>query len=152
MGRLLHLFRDALESVTRFLRSTREAYEGATQFARMRIWVFAVLAVDLIMVVSVIAVTGTRVLALEVWYQPSFPANLLIVRNDGSSIREVSVLLDGRYRIGGRNLAPGVNGFEVERQFRDEKGERPPLGYRPSLVTVHARGETMEVSVKTHGQ
>lgn len=120
-------------------------------FARMRFRVFALLVLNLVVVASVLAFVGARALALEVWYLPAFPSNLLMVVNEGDALDDVVVLLDHRYRFVTESMPPGLNGFEIERRFLDEDGNRPTAGYRPRLVTVRAAGRTMDVVVESRG-
>lgn len=149
MRRLVVLMKDAFQSVLGLLGAKRDAYDGAKRFAVMRLRVFVALAANILLVGAVLAVVGGRTFEIEIWYQPAFPANLLVVRNEGVPIDSVVLMLDGGYRVDDVALVPGVNGFEIEPQFRDEKGERPPIGYRPKRVVVMAEGRAMEVVVES---
>lgn len=139
---------DGVQSALDFLRSTKEAYEGANRFARMRVWILAVLALDLFATVMFVALTGGRAIDVDVWFQESFPSNMLILRNESDDpIEKVTLVLDGRYRLEVDTIAPGLRGFEVNREFRDAKDEAPDESYRPQRLEIHADGDEMIVPV-----
>lgn len=81
-------------------------------------------------------------------YEPGFPSDMLVLKNaGGDKLREVRLVLDGRFTHRVRALGPGVHGFEIQRAFEDAQENRPPSGYIPrELVILHARGvEEMKV-------
>jgi hypothetical protein len=139
---------DGIRSALEFLRSTKEAYEGAGRFAKMRVWILAVLVVDLVATVLFVAMTGGRAIDVEVWFEQSFPSNMLIVRNEsGENLKKVILMLDRRYTLEVSSLAPGLRGFEVNREFRDSSGAAPDDAYRPQQLEIRADGDSMIVPV-----
>lgn len=149
MRRIATLFVEAARSVLLLARSTREAYDGATRFARMRVWILAILAADVCLVALLAARIGSTPLDLEVWYEPGFPSNLLIVRNqEKAALSPVTLVLDGRYELRLERLEPGVRGFEVSREFRDAQQRVPADDYRPATVEVRAAGAEMALPIQ----
>ena len=139
---------DGIRSALEFLRSTKEAYEGAGRFAKMRVWILAVLVVDLVATILFVAMTGGRAIDVEVWFEQSFPSNMLIVRNEsGENLKKVTLMLDRRYKLEVSALAPGLRGFEVNREFRDSSGAAPDDAYRPQQLEIRADGDSMIVPV-----
>ncbi len=143
-GQLLEGIRSTLE----FLRSTREAYEGAGRFAKMRIWIIAILLVDLLATVAFVTMVGGRPIDVDVWFEQSFPSNMLILRNEsGDQLDDVTLTLDRRYVLKVPSIAPGLRGFEVNREFRDAGGSTPGDSYRPQQLQIRADGDSMVVPV-----
>jgi hypothetical protein len=141
-------FIEGTRSAFDFLRSTREAYEGAGRYAKMRIWILAVLALDLVATVLFAALIGGRDIDVEVWFEQSFPSNMLIVRNEsGDQLEAVSLTLDGRYQLDVGAIAPGLRGFEINREFRDRSGAAPEDSYRPQRLEIRADGDSMLVPI-----
>jgi hypothetical protein len=131
-----------------FLRDTKEAYEGAGRFAKMRIWILAVLIVDLAATLAFVLMVGGRAIDVEVWFEQSFPSNMLIVRNEsGDQLDDVTLTLDRRWVLQVSSLAPGLRGFEVNREFRDASGSAPDDAYRPQQLEIKAGGDLMTVPV-----
>ena len=139
---------EGLKSTLEFLRNTREAYEGAGRFAKMRIWIVAVLATDLVATLLFVLMVGGRAIDVEVWFEQSFPSNMLIVRNESDEeLEDVTLKLDGRFVLKVSSIAPGPRGFEVNREFRDASGAPPDDSYRPAQLEIEAEGDTMIVPV-----
>ena len=152
MDRIIEILQDAAKSVLGLFRSTREAYEGASRFGRMRVWILAVFALDVAGVVLFVALSSGRPLDLEVWFQAGFPSNMLVIRNEGSSaLEQVELLLDDRYRLKVERLSPGLQGFEVSRAFRDAQDLAPPEDYRPQQVQVTTHGDSVRIPVAKTG-
>lgn len=150
MSRLSEFAHDAAGSLTGALNSTREAYDGASRFARMRLWVLGVFVVDVLAVVLYLSLTGGRPMDLQVWFQPGFPSNMIVFRNEGSEpLTEVQLLLDGQYGLKVTSLPTGLRGFEVSRDFRDPTDRPPPEGYRPQMVRVITSGDTEDIPVES---
>ena len=139
---------DGVTGALQFFRSTKEAYEGAGRFAKMRIWILAVLTADLLATMTFIAMSGGRAIDVEVWFEQSFPSNMLIVRNEsGDPLEGVTLMLDRKYVLKVSSLAPGLRGFEVNREFRDASGAPPDDAYRPQQLEIQADGDSMIVPV-----
>jgi hypothetical protein len=152
MERVIEILRDAAKSVLSLFRSTREAYEGASRFGRMRVWILAVFGLDVLGVVLFVALASGRPMDLEVWFQPGFPSNMLVIRNEGASaLEDVQLVLDGRYQLSVERLAPGLQGFEVNRAFRDASNLAPPEDYRPEELLVSTGGGTARIPVAKTG-
>jgi hypothetical protein len=131
-----------------FLKSTKEAYEGAGRFAKMRIWILSVLIADVVATLMFVALVGGREIDVEVWFEQSFPSNMLIVRNEsGDELEDVRLTLDRRYVLQVSSIAPGLRGFEVNREFRDSSGAAPDDAYRPQQLEIRAGRDVMMVPV-----
>lgn len=120
----------------------REGYAGASRFARLRIAIVGALAVNVVAVIVVLAVAGSRDEWVAVRFQAGFPGDMLIVHNlDADPMREVHVVLDDRFEatveiIGGYQTV----GIELAREFRDPDGAIPPSKYRPTEARVEWSG------------
>lgn len=125
------------------VQDARDAYREADRYARMRLWVVAVVVVDLLVTVGYLGLSGERP-DLELWYRESFPSNLLIVRNhDDDAMRNVRIVLDDRYRLELLEV-PGssVQGYPMDREFHDVEGRTPGPQYRPRSVRLTRWGQT----------
>lgn len=151
MDRFRELVTEAIESLGSLLRQTKDAYEGASRYARMRLLILVLLAVDVFAVFIFIATFGSKALEVTVWFEKSFPSNMLIVRNEsGDPIDDVKLTLDGRFVRVVKRLEAGPVGFEVSRDFFDPQELTPEDDYQPQVVLLEADGEqmTIEVSAK----
>jgi hypothetical protein len=139
---------EGIASALDFLRSTKEAYEGAGRFAKMRIWILVVLAVDLALTILFVLTVGGKAIDVDVWFEQSFPSNMLVVRNEsGDDLEDVTLMLDRKYVLKVGSIAPGLRGFEVNREFRDSTGAAPDDSYRPQQLEIYADGDQMMVPV-----
>ena len=139
---------EGIASALEFLRDTKGAYEGAGRFAKMRIWILAVLAFDLMLTIVFVLSVGGKEIDVEVWFEQSFPSNMLVVRNEsGDNLEDVTLMLDRRYMLKVGSIAPGLRGFEVNREFRDSSGAAPDDAYRPQQLEIYADGDQMVVPV-----
>jgi len=134
---------DALwDRVQTGVKDARLAYAGANRWARMRLWVLAALGLDAVLTVgAVLALSGSP--QVEAWFEPGFPADMVIVRNlDDSPLRDVELVIDQRYRHRVALIPEeGTTGFDLRREFEDAKGRGPDQDYVPrSLVVTHSRG------------
>lgn len=149
MANLAENIREAVASIASMLRSGKDAYEGASRFARMRLWAIAVFGADVLLVVLFVALSGGRPLDLEVWFQPGFPSNMVVFRNEGrEALKDVELVLDGRFRLKVNKLPTGLRGFELNRDFRDATNAAPPDGYRPRVVEVRTPDDAAEIEVE----
>lgn len=145
--------RETVDSLKGIFRSTKDAYDGASRFARLRMGVLAVFAVDVLAVLVFVLGSGGRPLDLEVWFQPGFPSNMLVVRNEGSRpLEDVKLLLDGRYGLEVLSLPVGLQGFEVNRDFRDADNLAPEEDYRPQTLRVETDGDSATFDVESRGE
>lgn len=148
MDRLKQLLVEGFVSIVGLVRSTKEAYDGANRFARMRLAILAFLVVDLVVVVGFMSSIGSRALELTVFFKKSFPSNMLVVRNEsGEAMTQVRFTLDNRYVLTVPSLAPGLHGFEVNRVFMDPQELPPEESYTPKVVVVETDGERMTLDV-----
>src|SRR5688572_26482048 len=148
MSRFRSQVLDGVASTLEFLRSTKEAYEGAGRFAKMRIWILVVLLADVIATLVFVVTVGGRAIDVDVWFEQSFPSNMLVVRNEsGDELENVTLMLDHRYVLKVGSIAPGLRGFEVNREFRDASGLAPDDAYRPQQLEIRADGDSMIVPV-----
>ena len=153
MDRFKELLVDGLRSIADLFRSTKEAYEGANRFARLRIWILGIFTIDVLATLIFVFSVGGRAIDLEVWFEQGFPSNMLVVRNEeGAPLKDVLLLLDNRYRLEVKLLKPGLQGFEVNRQFRDAEELTPSEDYRPRRLEVRAGGAKMQIAVGTRPQ
>ena len=147
---LSNLIDDLVQSVQGIFQKSKDAYEGSGRFQKWRLWVIGALVLDVALVGVVFAAIGLSTVDLEAWYQPSFPSNLVIVRNNGAALGPATIVLDGVYRLEGAKLEPGVNGFELERRFRNSKEEHPSASYQPSRLRLTVDGNDVEIEVRSH--
>lgn len=148
MARLKTILVEGFASVFGFLRSTKEAYDGAPRFARMRLLILGLLIVDVFAVIVFMSTMGSRDLDVTVWFEKSFPSNMLVVRNEsGDPLDDVRLTLDGRFVLVVPRLEVGVRGFEVSHDFVDTDELTPDDDYLPRVVVVEADGETMSLDV-----
>lgn len=146
--------REAQEGLLSLVRQTHEAYAGAGRFTRMRGAVVGLLGLDVAVVVVGVLVASMHAgpFALEAWFEPSFPSNMIVIRNNDGPLESVTLTLDNRYRLDVPTMARGLAGFEVERQFRDEAGSRPDASFRPSALEIRVLDEVMRVPLGTHAR
>ncbi len=150
MSRLSELANVAAETFSDAFETTREAYDGASRFARLRLLVLGVFGLDVIAVILFMAMSGGRPLDLEVWFQPGFPSNMLVFRNEGGEpLKDVHLVLDGKFSLQVLSLPTGLRGFEVSREFRDATDMAPDEGYRPRLVRVTTSDEAVDIRIES---
>ena len=149
MDFLSSLIDDLWDSLKAVFRRSKDAYDGSGRFARWRLWVMAALLADVGIAVAVFIVVGLQALQLDAWYQPSFPSDLVIVRNQGEALGPTEIVLDGQYTLQTESIDRGVNAFEVERRFRNAKSERPQPAYRPKKMVLQTAGDRVELDVRT---
>lgn len=148
MRQLVEMLRETFASIAAFVGSTKEAYEGANRFAKYRIWILGLFGVDVVATLIFVLASGGRSLDLEVWYQQSFPSNMLIVRSEEDRpLRDVVLLLDGQYRLEVDVLPKGLKGFEVGRDFLNDQRLSPGEEYRPSTVEIRAGGRVLVLPI-----
>src|SRR5438874_2175982 len=129
-----------------FVRSTKESYETGTRFMKMRVWIVALLAVDMLATLGFVLLPGGTPLNLVVWYQPGFPSNLLVVKNEGgSALKDVTLILDNRYTATVERIDKGPNGFEVNHVFRDKDDFAPPDTYKPAQLEIHIAKDVVKL-------
>ncbi len=134
---------DALwDRVQTGVRDARQAYAGANHWARMRLWVLAIVGLDAVLTLgAVVAFSGSP--RVEAWFEPGFLADMVIVRNlDDSPLREVELVIDQRFRHRVAEIPEeGTTGFDLRREFEDDQGRGPEKDYVPRrLVVSHSRG------------
>ena len=64
MDRLKELLVDSLRSIAGLFRSTKEAYEGANRFARLRVWILSIFVVDVIATLIFVVSFGGKAIDL----------------------------------------------------------------------------------------
>lgn len=151
MSRLSEFAHVAAETFSDAFRTTREAYDGSSRFARLRLWILAVFGLDVVAVIVFMAMSGGRPLDLEVWFQPGFPSNMLVFRNESDEpLKNVRLVLDGKFTLQVPSLPTGLRGFEVSREFRDSANLGPAEGYRPQRVSVTTGDDTVDIAIESH--
>ncbi len=134
-----------LEALQSLFKQTREAYDGANRFARMRIWLVGAFAADVLLTLMVVLSSGAD-LEADAWFKPGFPSDLIVVRNE-EPLSDVVITLDGRWVHRKSYLAPGVRGLDVRDDFRDDAEARPEPGYRPKVIQISADGDSITLPV-----
>ncbi len=124
----------------------RQGYREANDFGRMRIWIVAFLAVDVMVVLFVLATVGGTPQDFQLTFQSGFPGNMVIVRNlSGRRRTGLEVDLDGTYTAEIETIeAFQTLGLELIREFHDDDGASPSPGYRPQRAVLR-RGSQQEV-------
>lgn len=131
-----------------FVRSTKETYDAGTRFTRIRVWILALVVTDLIATLGYVFFSATNPLDVVVWFQPGFPANMLVVRNDGSApLNDATLVLDEKYLLTVERIEKGPNGYEVSSLFRDKEDQRPPDTYRPVVLRMLLHGATVRIGI-----
>ncbi len=149
MNFISELIDDLWEALKDVFQSSKERYEGSSRFGRWRIWVLMALILDFAVVAGLFVFLGLRAIDVEAWYQPAFPSNLVILENSGSKLGPTEIVLDERYTLTAEEIPRGVNGFELERRFRDSSDARPSASYHPQRMRVTTNGESIEVEVRS---
>lgn len=140
----------ALDGVRAIFETSKEAYEEASRYARLRLWFLVVFFVDVAAVVIFVASSGGRPLDLVVWFDPGFPSNMIVFRNEGAEpLVDVRLELDGQYRLQVERLPLGLRGFEINRDFRDGSNQPPPDAYRPKVVRVTTADDEARIPVES---
>jgi hypothetical protein len=135
-----------------FIRATKESYDAGTRFMKMRVWIVAILLVDLAVTVGFVFFIGGQPLNLSVWYQPGFPSNMLVVKNEGGRpLKDVTLILDNRYSAVVDKIDRGPNGFELNHVFRDKDDFAPPDSYKPAQVEIRVDRDVVRVPIGTQG-
>jgi len=130
-----------------FVRQTKDSYEAGTRFMRIRVWIVALLALDAIATIAFVLVAGTRAINVDVWFEPAFPSNYLVVRNQEGPLSNATLVLDKMYRLDVERIEPGLNGYEVSRAFRDAHDSSPPDSYKPKQLEIHLGSSSYELAV-----
>lgn len=136
--------RSGVEAVKR----AKADYDAETRYAKMRIWIVGALVADVVGTLLFVLLASDAPPAIEAWYQPGFPANMVVIRNQsGAAIREVELLIDDRYRAKMDRLIPGPNGLRFNTDFKDRDDRVPPSGYAPKTLEIRARDEVLRLSL-----
>lgn len=129
-------------------RATRESYAAGSRFAKMRVWIIAILALDAILTVTYVIQSGAKPLDVVVWFEPGFPANMLVLRNEGGEpLEDVTLILDRKYELEVERIEEGLNGYEVNRAFRDREDLGPPESYAPKELEIRIEGRSVRIPV-----
>jgi hypothetical protein len=143
MGKL----REFLALAFGFVRQTKDSYEAGTRFNRLRIWIVGVLALDVIATIAFVMFAGSRPLDVDVWFEPAFPSNYLVVRNQEGVLSNATLVLDNLYTLTVERIEPGLNGYEVNRTFRDRQDASPPDSYKPKQLEIRFGKASYELEV-----
>jgi hypothetical protein len=142
--------RDFLSSAFGFIRQTKETYDAGSRFMRMRVWIFSLLGADVLVTIMFVLFSGGRALDVDVWFEPGFPANILVVRNEeGDPLPNATLVLDGRYRLTVDQIERGANGYEVNRVFRDSQDASPPDSYKPQQLEIWVDDDSFSFAIGT---
>lgn len=139
--------KEFLGSAFGFIRQTRDNYETGTRFMRMRVWIVALLSIDVIATIAFVVVSGIRTFDVDVWFEPGFPSNMLVVRNQEQIVSNATLVLDEKYRLSVERIEVGLNGYEVNRAFRDAQDISPPDSYKPRKLEIRFGGGAYDFSV-----
>ncbi|MBI4817162.1 MAG: hypothetical protein HY791_12945 [Deltaproteobacteria bacterium] len=135
--------RDAFLSLVSLVRRAKADYDSEGRFAKLRIQIVALFALNLVAAGVVAFASRDLTLRLDAWWQIGFPSNLIVVQNlSDRPVRDVTMVLDGRYTAHVAVLKPGSNGLEIEKEFLDAKKFAPLKDEPPKLLeiqTVDAR-------------
>lgn len=144
--------REFLDSAFGFFRQQKETYDGGSRFLKMRVWIVGILALDVVLTLAFVLLSGGRSLDVVVWYKPGFPANMLVVKNEtGDVLEDVKLVLDGRYAHQVDRIDRGLNGFDVNQLFRDASDGTPPDTYRPSQLQLVIDGDPVLLPIGAEG-
>lgn len=139
------------DSAFGFLRSQKETYDAGSRFLKMRVWIVGILALDLVLTLSFVLMSGQS-FDVEVWFEPGFPSNMLVVKNQtGDPLEDVTLVLDGRYTLQVDRIEEGPNGFEVNHAFHDAQDSPPVDTYRPAQLELRIKSHVVRVPIGAHG-
>jgi hypothetical protein len=117
---------------------------------RLRWLIFMALALDLLGAVAILTL-GPGAEAQSAWVQRGFPHDLVVLEHRGPALADVTLTLDGRYRLRLERLEPGTHGFELGREFRDDADRAPPSAYRPRALELGFEGERLAMPLEVRG-
>ena len=123
-------------------------------YAKLRMWIVAAFIADVVLTFGYIAVAGSGgpSAAVEAWFEPSFPSNILVVRNfDTEPIEDVELIVDGRYRAQLSQLMPGPTGLTIDRDFHDGVQATPPATYEPRRLELRTVDDVVQIRITRRG-
>lgn len=138
--------REFLRSAFGFVRQTKESYDAGTRFLRLRIWIVGFLAIDVVATIAFVFVAGTRPLDVDVFFEPAFPSNFLVVQNKGAALDDVTLTLDNAYLLTVERIDPGPDGYPMNR-FRDKNDLSPPDSYKPKELVLRSGSAVFKLPV-----
>lgn len=141
-------FKAQLHALIDALRRLKAGYEAEDRFSKMRIWVIGAVGADVVLTLLFVVLASGPSLDVRAWYEEGFPSNLIVVQNRGEVLRDVELVVDGKYRARMPSLAPGPTGLEIDREFRDAL-DFPPAGtYKPTQLEIRAGGSEVELELR----
>jgi hypothetical protein len=134
-------FERAKVLIRRGMAKLRAAYldrkTGVEWVRQRRLWFSTALGLDVLLVSAVALALHRTPTDLEAWVEVSYPVSFVVVRHSGDTpLRNVRLVLDGRYVHNASKVAPGLNGFELVRDFEDHEGLTPTNDYSPQALEV----------------
>lgn len=142
---------DFFQSAFGFVRAKKEQYDTGSRFMKMRVWIVGVLGLDVLLTVGFVLFSGSA-LEVSAWFEPGFPANMLVVKNEtGDALEEAILVLDNRYTLQVDRIETGVNGYDVNQAFRDEQDFTPPSSYKPAMLELRVDGHKVLMPVGRQG-
>jgi hypothetical protein len=73
---------------------------------------------------------------LSARFDPGFPADLLVIHNEGRALEAARLVLDDRFVHRVDALSPGTRTFELRRLFVGPDGEPPAPDYVPRRLRI----------------
>lgn len=140
------------DSILDLLKRGAERYQGASRFGRMRLGLLLFLFVDVIVVLILATTVGQKLFEVEIWHQPGFPSSMIVLRNQDRPMKEVHLVLDGRYELVLETMPLGLKGITVQKEFRDAQWRAPQQGYQPSELVFRVGEREMRVNLRRPAQ
>lgn len=128
------LLRDLLDAV----RGAKAGYDAGNKYAKMRFWIFGLFGLDVVLTLLAVLVVAGPSLNVTAWYEEGFPSNLVVIQNNGRTLADVAVVMDGKYTAQIEELEAGATGLEIDRQFRGPSDTAPERTYKPRSVEIRA--------------
>ncbi len=138
------------ESAAATISSIIEAVKAPKdRYARFRLMILGVVLVNILVSFVLFFSIGRRDVEADLWFKPGFPNDLVVIRNEsGGIMRDVQIVLDGRYRATVRLLKPGVKGLILNSEFFDTSQETPETGYKPRKAEIRHDGDSVNIELK----
>lgn len=144
--------KDFTSSAFGFIRAKKDTYETGSRFLKMRVWIVAFVLADVVATLGFVFFSGGRPLDVVVWFEPGFPANMLVLRNEtGAVLEDATLVLDGKYTLEVERIERGLNGFEVNHAFRDAQEFAPSDKYRPVSLEIRVDGDAVSLQIGAQG-
>ncbi|MFO0722252.1 MAG: hypothetical protein U1E65_00630 [Myxococcota bacterium] len=127
------------------IKDAKAGYDRENKYSKMRIWIFGVFGADVVATLLWVFLIAGPSLNVTAWYEEGFPSNLVVIQNNGRSLSDVSVLMDGKFSAEIEELEHGATGLEIDRQFRGASDTAPERTYKPTTLEIRSGGNRVQL-------